>query len=45
MNGVIVVPAVATNSSRNAEVRWICGTTAALPTAPQSGRARIAAIG
>ena len=45
MNGVIVVPAVATNRNRYAEVRWIFGATVALATAPQWGWARIAATG
>ena len=45
MNGVIVVPAVATNSSRYGPVSWMCGRTIAEPTWSQLGCARIAAIG
>ncbi len=43
MYGVIVVPTTATISSRIAGDGSICGVTSARPTAPQSGRARIAA--
>ncbi len=45
MNGVIVVPTVATKRMMYALVRWIFGSTTARPTEPQSGCARIAAIG
>ena len=45
MNGVIVVPTVAMKRTMYVPFRWICGSTTARPTAPQSGCARIAAIG
>ena len=45
MNGVIVVPTVATKRMMYVLLRWIFGSTTARPTEPQCGCARIAAIG
>src|SRR5579884_3904903 len=45
MKGVIVVPAVATNSRTYDGVVCTCGATIDFPTFPQLGCARIAAIG